>query len=125
MGIKKKSRKMKSTFTILIAVLAIVSVSSKVLFPGDFSAKNDQLLVTDETTVPTDAPTTVSTDAPTDAPTDTPTDAPTDVSTDTPTDGTTEDGTTVPDGTTEDGTTEDGTTIAPTEAPITTGAASI
>merc|ERR1712086_220685 len=105
MGIKKKSRKMKSTFTILIAVLAIVSVSSKVLFPGDFSAKNDQLLVTDETTVPTDSPT----DAPTDSPTDAPTDAPT----------------TVPDGTTEDGTTEDGTTIAPTEAPITTGAASI
>merc|ERR1712008_431512 len=80
----KKSRKMKSTFTILIAVLAIVSVSSKVLFPGDFSAKNDQLVVTDEP--PTEPPT---------------------------------------DGTTEDGTTEDGTTIAPTEAPITTGAASI
>ena len=32
---------MKSTFTILVAVLAIVSVSSKVLLPGDFSAKNE------------------------------------------------------------------------------------
>merc|ERR1711935_862547 len=77
---KKKSRKMKSTFTILIAVLAIVSVSSKVILPGDFSAKNDGLVVNDDASaVSTDAPTTVPTDAPT---TDTPTNAPT---TDTPT----------------------------------------
>merc|ERR1712021_260970 len=104
---KKKSRKMKSTFTILIAVLAIVSVSSKVLFPGDFSAKNDELVVTYDVTTekPTDGPTEPATTTPaptepteqettTDTPTDTPTDAPP-------------------------------TTDTPTEAPITTGAASI
>merc|ERR1712051_216105 len=70
---RKKSRKMKSAFTILIAVLAIVSVSSKVLMPGDFLAKNDDGPITD---APTDAP---PTDTPTDAPpTDTPTNTPTD-----------------------------------------------
>ena len=43
---------MKSTFTILIAVLAIVSVSSKVLLPGDFSVKKEQSpVVFAETTV--------------------------------------------------------------------------
>merc|ERR1712037_594587 len=69
---RKKSRKMKSAFTILIAVLAIVSVSSKVLLPGDFLAKNDDGPITD---APTDAP---PTDTPTDAPpTDTPTMPPT------------------------------------------------
>ena len=43
---------MESTFTILIAVLAIVSVSSKVLLPGDFSVKKEQSpVVFAETTV--------------------------------------------------------------------------
>merc|ERR1712051_466039 len=81
---RKKSRKMKSAFTILIAVLAIVSVSSKVLLPGDFLAKNDGLVANDDgpiTDAPTDAP---PTNTPTDAPpTNTPTDEP---PTNTPTD---------------------------------------
>merc|ERR1712051_538889 len=99
---RKKSRKMKSAFTILIAVLAIVSVSSKVLLPGDFLAKNDDGPITD---APTDAP---PTDTPTDAPptdtppTNTPTDAP---PTNTPTDAP--------------------PTDTPTMPPTTTGAASI
>merc|ERR1711956_173912 len=43
---------MKSTFTIFIAVLAIVSVSSKVLLPGDFSVKKEQSpVVFEDTTV--------------------------------------------------------------------------
>merc|ERR1712021_896 len=107
---KKKSRKMKSTFTIFIAVLAIVSVSSKVLLPGDFSAKNDVLVVNGD----------VSTDAPTDAPpTNTPTNAPTtDAPTDTPTN-------TPTDTPTTDVTTDAPPTEAPTMAPTTTGAASI
>ena len=50
---------MKSTFTILIAVLAIVSVSSKVLLPGDFSVKKEQSpVVFAETTVNPDPDTT-------------------------------------------------------------------
>merc|ERR1712129_581968 len=54
-----KSRKMKSTFTILIAVLAIVSVSSKVLLPGDFSVKKEQSpVVFADTTVNPDPDTT-------------------------------------------------------------------
>merc|ERR1711934_913022 len=73
----EESRKMKSAFTILIAVLAIVSVSSKVLLPGDFLAKYDDGPIIDAPTdaPPTDTPTT---DAPTDAPptTDAPTDEP-------------------------------------------------
>merc|ERR1712051_609911 len=98
---RKKSRKMKSAFTILIAVLAIVSVSSKVLLPGDFLAKNDDGPITD---APTDAP---PTDTPTDAPTDTPpTNTPTDEPpTNTPTDAP--------------------PTDTPTMPPTTTGAASI
>merc|ERR1712037_828111 len=56
---RKKSRKMKSTFTILIAILAIVSVSSKVLLPGDFSVKKEQSpVVFEETTVNPDPDTT-------------------------------------------------------------------
>merc|ERR1712051_624721 len=94
---RKKSRKMKSTFTILIAVLAIVSVSSKVLLHGDFLAKNDDGPITD---APTDAP---PTNTPTDAPpTNTPTDEP---PTNTPTDAP--------------------PTDTPTMPPTTTGAASI
>merc|ERR1712037_337429 len=85
---RKKSRKMKSAFTILIAVLAIVSVSSKVLLPGDFLAKNDDGPITD---APTDAP---PTDTPTDAP---PTDTP---PTNTPTDGPPTDTPTMPPTTT-------------------------
>merc|ERR1719464_1714444 len=50
---------MKSTFTILIAILAIVSVSSKVLLPGDFSVKKEQSpVVFEETTVNPDPDTT-------------------------------------------------------------------
>merc|ERR1711934_738031 len=98
---RKKSRKMKSAFTILIAVLAIVSVSSKVLLPGDFLAKNDDGPITD---APTDAP-------PTDTPTDAPTDAP---PTNTPTD---EPPTNTP--------TDAPPTNTPTMPPTTTGAASI
>ena len=50
---------MESTFTILIAVLAIVSVSSKVLLPGDFLVKNEQSpVVFAETTVNPDPDTT-------------------------------------------------------------------
>merc|ERR1711935_675092 len=50
---QEKSRKMKSTFTIFIAVLAIVSVSSKVLLPGDFSVKKEQspVVFAEDTTV--------------------------------------------------------------------------
>merc|ERR1712051_523736 len=107
---RKKSRKMKSAFTILIAVLAIVSVSSKVLLPGDFLAKNDDGPITD---APTDAPPTdTPTDTPTDAPpTNTPTDAP---PTNTPTD---EPPTNTP--------TDAPPTDTPTMPPTTTGAASI
>ena len=50
---------MKSTFTIFIAVLAIVSVSSKVLLPGDFSVKKEQSpVVFADTTVNPDPDTT-------------------------------------------------------------------
>merc|ERR1712037_547740 len=94
---RKKSRKMKSAFTILIAVLAIVSVSSKVLLPGDFLAKNDDGPITDAIT---DAP-----------PTNTPTDAP---PTNTPTDEPPTNTPTMPP-----------TTDTPTMPPTTTGAASI
>merc|ERR1711935_378633 len=56
---QENSRKMKSTFTILIAVLAIASVSSKVLLPGDFSVKKEQSpVVFADTTVNPDPDTT-------------------------------------------------------------------
>merc|ERR1712085_156473 len=56
---QKNSRKIRSTFTIFIAVLAIVSVSSKVLLPGDFSVKKEQSpVVFADTTVNPDPDTT-------------------------------------------------------------------
>merc|ERR1711997_1280162 len=109
--LSKKLRKMKATFTILIAVLAIVSVSSKVLLPSDFSAKNEQPPVVFEgsTEGPTEPPTEPPTEGPTEPPTEGPTEPPTEPPTEGPTDPPTE-----------------GPTEPPTESPTTTaGAASI
>merc|ERR1712086_220609 len=106
---QETSRKMKSTFTILIAVLAIVSVSSKVLLPGDFSAKNDELVVTTEK--PTDGPTEPATTTP--APTE-----PTEPETTTPAPtGPREPATTTPAPTGPTEPTTDTPTDTPTDAP--------
>ena len=102
---------MKSTFTILIAILAIVSVSSKVLLPGDFSVKKEQSpVVFEETTVNPDPDTTTVEPDPEDTTTVKP--DPEDTTTVNPD----------PEDTTTNGEPDTTTTVQPD---ITTGAASI
>ena len=122
---------MKSTFTILIAILAIVSVSSKVLLPGDFSVKKEQSpVVFEETTVNPDPDTTTVEPDPEDTTTVKPDPEDTTTVKPDPEDTTTvkpdpEDTTTVnpdPEDTTTNGEPDTTTTVQPD---ITTGAASI
>ena len=122
---------MKSTFTILIAILAIVSVSSKVLLPGDFSVKKEQSpVVFEETTVNPDPDTTTVEPDPEDTTTVEPDPEDTTTVKPDPEDTTTvkpdpEDTTTVnpdPEDTTTNGEPDTTTTVQPD---ITTGAASI
>ena len=122
---------MKSTFTILIAILAIVSVSSKVLLPGDFSVKKEQSpVVFADTTVNPDPDTTTVEPDPEDTTTLKPDPEDTTTVKPDPEDTTTvkpdpEDTTTVnpdPEDTTTNGEPDTTTTVQPD---ITTGAASI